>query len=48
MPMFLSWMSPEHINEMYKRAKFNEGVFRNILVDISDDSKEADFLNLKV
>lgn len=39
----LQSLKPEYVSQLYKRAEADEAIFRNILVNLSDDSKEADF-----
>ena len=43
LPVSLQSLNPEYIDQMFERAKSDEAIFRNILVDLSDDAKEADF-----
>ena len=43
LPVSLPPLNPEFVSQMFERAKSDEAIFRNILVDQSDDPNEANF-----
>lgn len=45
-PVSLGPLNLEYVNQLYERAKSDEAIFRNILIDISDNEKEADFFKV--
>ena len=46
LPVSLPPLNPEFVSQMFERAKSDEAIFRNILVDQSDDPTEANFFQL--